>query len=201
VMAMQGRLHFYEGYSMEEITFPVRVMSRFGIRLLMVSNASGGLNPEYEPGDIMLISDHINLFPEHPLRGKNLDEMGPRFLDMGNAYDGDLIEKAESILKGLDVKYRKGVYVGTQGPTYETPAEYRHFRNIGGDAVGMSTVPEVIVARHCGMLCFGVSVISNVVSDVVANALSHEEVRKNTEKSQKNLSTLFRNMVKEYPSK
>ncbi|MCK9155878.1 MAG: purine-nucleoside phosphorylase [Paludibacteraceae bacterium] len=196
VMAMQGRLHFYEGYSMQEITFPERVMSRLGVNLLMVSNAAGALNPEYVPGDIMLIADHINMFPENPLRGKNIDELGPRFLDMGDAYDSALINMAEKIADSHHIKYQKGVYIGTPGPTYETRAEYRHFRIIGGDSVGMSTVPEVIVARHCGMKCFGVSVIANFGYDAPSNGISHEDVQKNTEIAQKGLAVIFEEMVK-----
>lgn len=196
VMAMQGRLHFYEGYSMADIVFPERVMWRMGVKVLMVSNAAGGLNPKYVPGDIMLIQDHINLFPEHPLRGENDERMGTRFPDMGNAYDRDLIALAEEIADEESFPLRKGVYVGTQGPTFETLAEYRYFRVIGGDSVGMSTVPEVIAARHCGLRCFGVSVIANVGLDAESNAVSHEEVQQNTKKAQENLSLLFTEMVR-----
>lgn len=195
VMAMKGRLHFYEGYSMKDVTFPERVMSRLGIKYLMVSNAAGGLNPEFVPGDIMIITDHINLFPEHPLRGKNIDELGVRFPDMSEAYNRNMIEIAERIAEKNGIKVRKGVYVGTQGPSFETPAEYRYFRRIGGDSVGMSTVPEVIVAHHAGMKCFGVSVIANVGIDAINSPVSHEEVLQNTMLAQKKLSTLFKEMV------
>ena len=145
---MQGRFHFYEGYSMKEVTFPVRVMHALGVKTLFVSNAAGGVNTNYLVGDLMIIKDHINLFPEHPLRGKNMEELGPRFPGMTEAYSKRLIYLAEEIGKKLDIKLQKGVYAGLQGPSFETPAEYNWIRVIGGDAVGMSTVPEIIVARH-----------------------------------------------------
>lgn len=200
VMAMQGRLHFYEGYSMKEITFPVRVMKALGIKMLMVSNAAGGLNPEYIPGDIMLIKDHINMFPEHPLRGQNFDELGPRFPDMSNAYDKTLLKKAKSIGESFNMSLREGVYVGTQGPSFETLSEYRYFRIIGGDTVGMSTVPEVIVANHAGISVFGVSIVSNVGLDANLGEVTHEEVQKNTKLAQTNLAILFTEMVKAFPN-
>ena len=152
IMAMQGRFHYYEGYSMQEVTFPVRVMKELGIKTLFVSNASGGTNPAFEIGDLMIITDHINYFPEHPLRGKNL--YGDRFPDMSEAYSKELIQKALQIAKEKGIKVQQGVYVGTQGPTFETPAEYKLFRIFGADAVGMSTVPEVIVANHCKIKVF-----------------------------------------------
>lgn len=196
VMAMQGRLHYYEGYSMQEITFPVRVMKKFGIRVLMVSNAAGGLNPEYIPGDVMIIKDHINLFPEHPLHGPNIEELGVRFPDMSNAYDKKLIAYSDEIDKKFDMGLKKGVYVGTQGPTFETLSEYRYFRIIGGDSCGMSTVPEVIVANHAGLSVFGVSVISNVGVDANLSNVTHEEVQQNTLLAQDKLALLFTEMVK-----
>ena len=196
VMAMQGRLHFYEGYSMQDITFPEKVMWGLGVKYLFVSNAAGGLNPEFQAGDIMLITDHINLFPQHPLNGPNIDEMGPRFPDMGNAYNKDLIAKAEKIAAEKNIPYRKGVYVGNQGPTFETVAEYTYFRMIGGDTVGMSTVPEIIVAHWCGIKCFGVSVVSNALADAGVKETSHEEVQQNTLKAQNNLCLLFKEMAK-----
>ena len=196
VVAMQGRLHYYEGYSMEEITFPIRLMKRLGVKILMVSNAAGGLNPDFVPGDIMLITDHINLFPENPLRGKNDDTIGVRFPDMSNAYDKQLIQKAEAIALKWNIPLKKGVYVGSQGPAYETPAEYRFFRIIGGDTIGMSTVPEVIVANHAGIACFGVSVVANVGLDPNAPKVTHEEVQINTLTAQAKLSLLFSEMVK-----
>ena len=140
IMAMQGRFHFYEGYSMKEVTFPVRVMRELGIKTLFVSNAAGGMNPNFEIGDLMIITDHINFFPEHPLRGKNIP-YGPRFPDMSEAYNKALIAKADAIAQEKGIKVQHGIYIGTQGPTYETPAEYKMFRILGADAVGMSTVP------------------------------------------------------------
>ena len=196
VMAMKGRLHYYEGYTMQEITFPVRVMKAFGVQTLMVSNAAGGLNPEYVPGDIMIIKDHINLFPEHPLHGPNIEELGTRFPDMSNAYDKALAKKALAIGEERVFGLKCGVYVGTQGPTFETLAEYRYFRIIGGDTVGMSTVPEVIVANHASMAVFGVSVVSNVGLDANLSNVTHEEVQQNTILAQDKLSQLFTEMVK-----
>ena len=160
VLAMQGRFHFYEGYGMDLVTLPIRVMSRLGIKYLFVSNAAGGANPDFNVGDLMVIKDHINLMP-NPLIGPNLDDFGPRFPDMTAPYDLGLIAKAEEIAASMGISLRKGVYLASTGPSYETPAEVRYFRSIGADAVGMSTVPEVIVARHCGIPVFGMSVITN----------------------------------------
>jgi purine-nucleoside phosphorylase len=162
IVAMQGRFHYYEGYTMQEITFPVRIMKFLGIELLVLSNASGGVNPDFEVGDIMVISDHINLMKDNPLMGKNEEEIGTRFPDMGNAYNSGLIDKAFGIAKKHGIKLQKGVYAAVSGPTYETPAEYHYIRTIGADAVGMSTVPEVIAARHMGLKCFAVSIISDL---------------------------------------
>lgn len=162
VVAMKGRFHYYEGYSMKEVTFPVRVMKQLGVNTLMVSNACGGLNPAQEVGDVMIITDHINLFSENPLRGKNCDELGPRFPDMSDAYDRNLIEKALKIGAKHGINLHQGVYAGVEGPNLETPAEYKYLRFIGGDAVGMSTVPEVLVARHSGMRVFGISAITDL---------------------------------------
>ena len=161
VCAMQGRFHFYEGYAMDQVTLPVRVMSALGIKTLFVSNAAGGLNQSFSVGDLMIIRDHINLMP-NPLIGPNLDAFGERFPDMTAAYDLDLIARAERIAKKAKIPVRKGVYLGNTGPSYETPAEVRYYISIGADAVGMSTVPEVLVARHCGIPVFGMSVITNV---------------------------------------
>ena len=196
VMAMKGRLHYYEGYTMQEITFPIRVMKAMGIETVMVSNAAGGLNSEYVPGDIMIIKDHINLFPEHPLHGPNIEELGTRFPDMSTAYDKALVKRALEVGEEKGFGLKCGVYVGTQGPTFETLAEYRYFRIIGGDTVGMSTVPEVIVANHAGMAVFGVSVVSNVGLDANLSNVTHEEVQQNTILAQDKLSLLFTEMVK-----
>lgn len=162
VVAMSGRFHFYEGYSMKEVTFPIRVMKAIGVETLLVSNASGGMNPNFEVGDLMIVTDHIYLQPEHPLRGKNHEELGPRFPNMNNAYNPTFVKKALEIAKANDILCHTGVYVGVQGPTFETPSEYKMFNIIGGDAVGMSTTPEVVVARHGGMEVFAISVISDI---------------------------------------
>ncbi len=178
VLALRGRFHFYEGWSMQEATFPVRVMKLLGINDLIVSNASGGVNANFKVGDIMIISDHINMMPEHPLRGKNDERFGPRFVDMHEPYDLKMIAHMEAIAKQEGVKLQKGVYMGLQGPTFETPAEYGMVRNLGADAVGMSTVPEVIVAKHMNMRCFGLSVITDLGVEGLVEEVSHEEVKK-----------------------
>jgi len=162
VVAMQGRFHFYEGYDMKQVTFPVRVMKFLGIERLFVSNASGGVNPDFEVGEIMIQNDHINLFPAHPLIGKNFDELGPRFPDMSQPYDHKMIEMAQSIAAENNIRVAVGTYAGLTGPTLETPAEYGYVRAIGADAVGMSTVPEVIVARHMNIPCFAISIITDL---------------------------------------
>lgn len=162
VVAMQGRFHFYEGYDMKQVTFPVRVMKFLGIERLFVSNASGGVNPDFEVGEIMIQNDHINLFPAHPLIGKNFDELGPRFPDMSEPYDHKMIEMAKAIAAENSIRVAVGTYAGLTGPTLETPAEYSYVRAIGADAVGMSTVPEVIVARHMGIPCFAISIITDL---------------------------------------
>jgi purine-nucleoside phosphorylase len=162
VVAMQGRFHYYEGYSLQQVTFPVRVMKFLEIERLFVSNASGGVNPGFEVGEIMIINDHINLFPGNPLIGKNFDELGPRFPDMSEPYDHSMIDLALQIAKDNNIKVSVGTYAGLTGPTLETPAEYQYVRNIGADAVGMSTVPEVIVARHMEIPCFAISIITDL---------------------------------------
>lgn len=168
VIAMQGRFHYYEGYPMELVTLPIRVMKVLGISYLFVSNAAGGVNFDFSVGDLMIIRDHINLLP-NPLVGKNMDEFGPRFPDMTRPYDPKLIAKAEEIAAGLGIEVKKGVYIAGTGPSYETPSEYKYFRMIGADAVGMSTIPEVIVARHSGIPVFGMSVITNEAHDDYAD--------------------------------
>lgn len=168
VIAMQGRIHFYEGYGMDMVVLPIRVMIMLGIKYLFVSNAAGGTNLTFHVGDLMIIKDHINLLP-NPLIGPNLDEIGPRFPDMTRPYDPGLIRMAEELAAQMGIKLQKGVYVGGTGPSYETPAEYKYFRHIGGDAVGMSTIPEVIVARHAGIPVFGISVITNEAHDNYAD--------------------------------
>ncbi|MGQ9846153.1 MAG: purine-nucleoside phosphorylase [Bacteroidales bacterium] len=197
VIAMQGRFHYYEGYSMQEVTFPVRVMKFLGIKQLIISNASGGVNPNFEIGDIMIITDHINLLP-NPLIGKNYDELGPRFPDMSDAYDKSLIAKAESIARDLGIKVQKGTYVGVTGPTLETPAEYVYFRIIGGDAVGMSTVPEVIVARHMNLPCFAISIITDLGVPGKIVKVTHEEVQKIASQSEPKMTKIIKKLVEEF---
>ena len=194
IMAMQGRFHFYEGYSMKDVTFPVRVMYELGIKTLFVSNAAGGMNPAFHIGDVMVITDHINFFPEHPLRGKNLPT-GPRFPDMHAPYDPTLIQLADDIAKEKGISLQHGVYVGTQGPTFETPAEYRMYRLLGGDTVGMSTVPEVIVANHCGIRVFGVSIVTDLGGFDVPVEVSHEEVQQAANKAQPIMTEIMREMI------
>ena len=194
IMAMQGRFHFYEGYSMKEVTFPVRVMRELGIKTLFVSNAAGGMNPDFLIGDLMIINDHINFFPEHPLRGKNIP-YGDRFPDMSAAYDKSLIAMAKEVAAEKGIRVVEGIYLGTQGPTFETPAEYRMFHRMGGDAVGMSTVPEVIVARHCGIRVFGISVITDLGIEGIVVECSHEEVQKAADEAQPKMTTIFREIV------
>lgn len=177
VMAMQGRFHYYEGYDMKTVTFPVRVMRALGAETLIVSNAAGGMNKEFRVGDVMVITDHINLVPENPLRGKNYDELGTRFPAMTEAYSKRLVAIADRLAAEKNIRLMHGVYVGTPGPTFETPAEYEYFRVIGGDAVGMSTVPEVIVAIHGGMEVFGLSVITDLGGKDVTQVPTHEEVQ------------------------
>ena len=194
IMAMQGRFHFYEGYSMKEVTFPIRVMRELGIKTLFVSNAAGGMHPEFEIGDLMIITDHINFFPEHPLRGKNIP-YGPRFPDMSEAYNKELIRKADDIAQEMGIKVQHGTYIGTQGPTYETPAKYKMFRILGADAVGMSTVPEVIVANHCGIRVFGMSVITDLGVEGKIVEVTHEEVQKAADAAQPLMTTIMRELI------
>ena len=193
-MAMEGRFHYYEGYSMKEVTFPERVMYELGIKTLFVSNASGGMNPKFNIGDVMVITDHVNFFPEHPLRGKNFPT-GPRFPDMHEAYDHELVGLANKIAEEKGIKLQHGVYVGVQGPTFETPAEYRMY-HLFGDAVGMSTVPEVIVARHCGIKVFGVSIITDLGGFDVPVEVSHEEVQKAANAAQPIMTEIMREMIR-----
>ncbi|MFT5822450.1 MAG: purine-nucleoside phosphorylase [Crocinitomix sp.] len=184
VVAMQGRFHYYEGYSLEEVTFPIRIMKMLGIKRLLVSNASGGVNPDFEVGEIMLINDHISLFPENPLRGKNIDELGPRFPDMSAPYDADMLKMAVEIAAEKGIKVSEGIYAGLTGPSLETPAEYKYIRTIGADTVGMSTVPEVIVARHMDIPVFALSIITDLgvpgkikkinVAEIIAVATKQE---------------------------
>jgi purine-nucleoside phosphorylase len=195
VVVMQGRFHYYEGYDMDKVTFPVRVMKFLGVETLLVSNAAGGMNPDFEVGDLMVITDHINLQPEHPLRGKNDTRLGTRFPDMSRTYDKALYTLCVDMAKNKGIKLHTGVYVGVQGPTFETPAEYKMFRILGGDAVGMSTVPEIIVARHMNMRCFAMSVITDLGVEGKIVEISHEEVVKAAKEAEKVMTGLFRELV------
>jgi purine-nucleoside phosphorylase len=200
VAVLQGRFHFYEGYSLHEVTFPVRVLQALGVKTLIVTNAAGGLNRAFQPADLMLITDHINLLGiagNHPLVGPNDDELGPRFPDMTTAYDPQLCEQARRAAAKAGFVLREGVYVGLSGPTFETPAEVRMLRMIGGDAVGMSTVSEVVVARHGGMRVMGVSGITNVANDTPAptKQTTHEEVLETGTKIVPKLSALIRGVL------
>jgi purine-nucleoside phosphorylase len=196
VIAMQGRFHYYEGYTMQEVTFPVRVMKYLGISNLIVSNASGGVNPDFEIGDIMIIRDHINLLP-NPLIGKNYDELGPRFPDMSDAYHKNLIQKAENIAGKLKIKVQKGVYIGVTGPTLETPAEYLHFRTIGGDAVGMSTVPEIIIAHQMRIPCFAISIITDLGVPGKIQKVTHTDVQNVASQSEPKMTQIIKELVRD----
>jgi len=194
VVAMQGRFHFYEGYTMERVTFPVRVMKLLGIKTLIASNASGGVNPDYEVGDLMILSDHINLIP-NPLIGKNIAELGPRFPDMSDAYCPTLIAKAEAIAKANNIPVKKGVYIALTGPTLETPSEYKHMRIIGGDTVGMSTAPEIIVARHMDIPCFAMSVITDLGVPGKIKKVTHEEIQAVSEVAEPKLTLIIKELI------
>ncbi|MFD2705385.1 purine-nucleoside phosphorylase [Salibacterium lacus] len=196
VLAMQGRFHFYEGWELEDVTFPVRVMKELGIGKLIATNAAGGVDPALNPGDLMLIRDHINHAGANPLRGRNNPELGVRFPDMSEAYPSHLREEAKAAAAELGFTLREGVYVWNSGPSYETPAEVRMLQHLGGDAVGMSTVPEVIAARHAGMDAAGISCISNMAAGILDHPLSHEEVIETTQKVQKQFLALVREWVK-----
>lgn len=195
VVAMQGRFHYYEGYSTSLITFPIRVIKYLGAKLLVLSNASGGINPSFRVSDIMFITDHINLLP-NPLIGNNDERIGTRFPDMSDAYDHRLIVLADDVAKKLDIHIQHGVYVADSGPSYETPAEYRYYRIIGGDCVGMSTVPEVIVARHCGLTVFAVSVITDLGGQEIPVEVTHEEVLNAANVAEPKMTAIIQEMFK-----
>lgn len=198
VVAMQGRFHFYEGYSMKEVTFPVRVMKYLGVEKLIVSNASGGVNPDYKVGSIVIIKDHINMMPEHPLRGKNDERFGPRFVNMSEPYSRKMIAKAKELAASLNIEVKDGVYLGLQGPTFETLAEYRMVKAVGGDCVGMSTVPEVIVARHMEMQCFGISVITDMGDEHSIDTITHDEVLEAAKAAEPHVRNLIQNLITTY---
>ena len=195
VVAMQGRFHFYEGYSLKEVTFPVRVMKNLGVEKLIVTNAAGGVNTTYTPGDLMLINDHINLMGTNPLIGSNAHEYGPRFPDMSEAYNKDLRKLAKEVAQSQGFTFKEGVYVGLTGPSYETPAEIRYLRAIGVDAVGMSTVPEVIVANHSGIKVLGISCITNMAAGILEVKLSHDEVMETAEAIKERFLSLVREII------
>ena len=196
VVAMQGRFHYYEGYTMEQVTFPVRVLKMLGIEILIVSNASGGVNSKFDIGDIMFITDHINLMP-NPLIGPNIEELGPRFPDMSEAYNKELLSKAKRIARHMNIKYQTGVYAAMTGPTFETPHEYFYIKKIGGDAVGMSTVPEIIVARHMGLKVFAVSVITDLGVENKIVEVSHEEVLEAAENAAGKIKKIVMELIRE----
>lgn len=195
VVVMKGRFHYYEGYSMEQVTFPVRVMKMLGIEKLFISNAAGGLNPEYQLSDLMILNDHINLLPEHPLRGPNLDELGPRFPDMSDAYDEHLVELSLDIAAKHGIRAHQGVYAAVTGPTLETKAEYKYIRIIGADAVGMSTIPENIVARHMGLPCFAISVITDLGVEGKIEKVTVENVIAAAMKAEPHMTTIIKELV------
>lgn len=194
IIAMKGRFHYYEGFQSEQVTFPVRVLKYLGVKSLFLSNAAGGLNPDFQIGDIMIITDHINLLP-NPLIGHNDDRIGPRFPDMSHAYDRELINKATVIASKHSIKVHKGVYLSTSGPTFETPAEYKYFRIIGADSVGMSTTPEVITARHMGLPCFAVSVITDLGVEGKIEYTTHESVQIEAAKTESRMTTIMTDLI------
>ena len=195
VVVMQGRFHYYEGWEMSEVTFPIRVMKLLGIEKLMVSNACGGVNPEFKVGDVMIITDHIKMMPEHPLRGENEERFGPRFVDMHEPYSLKMVRLMRSIAIENKLDIKEGVYLALQGPTFETPAEYRMVKLMGADAVGMSTVPEVIVAKHMGMECFGLSVITDLGIEGKIEEVSHEAVQIAAKSSENMISKLVEEFI------
>lgn len=195
VVAMQGRFHLYEGYSMNHVVYPVRVMKYLGIKRLFLSNASGGVNPDFEIGDIMIQTDHINLFPTNPLMGQNEKELGPRFPDMSEPYDYDMIAKAKEIAAKNNIKVQEGTYLGMSGPCLETPAEYRMVRILGADAVGMSTVPEVIAARHMGIPCFAISIITDLGVPGKIVKVTHQDVQSVAERSQPMMTLVMKELI------
>jgi purine-nucleoside phosphorylase len=200
VMAMKGRFHYYEGYGLDQVTFPIRVMKAMGVKTLIVTNAAGGIQTDFQAGDLMLIRDHINFMFDNPLMGPNAPEWGVRFPDMSDAYDPSYRQLAKRVAEALDIPLQEGVYVGLTGPTYETPAEIRMFRKLGGDAVGMSTVPEVMVARHAGIRVLGISCISNLAAGILGQPLSHDEVMETAEQVKPRFIRLIQGIVKEIGS-
>lgn len=197
IVAMQGRFHFYEGYPIQDLAIPIRTMKLLGVETVFLSNAAGGMNPEYKVGDVMLITDHINIMGTNPLMGQNDDFFGPRFPDMSAVYDKELIQMAETIAKKQGFEVKKGVYLAVTGPTFETPAEYKFMRIIGGDAVGMSTVPEAIVARHANMRCFALSIITDLGIEGIIEEVSHEEVLEVANASESKMTGIIKQLLLE----
>lgn len=198
VVAMQGRFHFYEGYDMKEVTFPVRVMKYLGVQKLVVSNASGGVKDTYSVGSIVILKDHINMMPEHPLRGKNDERFGPRFVNMSEPFSRKMIAKAKEIAASLNIEVQDGVYLGLQGPTFETMSEYRMVKILGADCVGMSTVPEVIVARHMELETFGISVITDMGNEDSIDTITHDEVLEAARKAEPHVRNLIKELIRQY---
>ncbi len=196
VVCMSGRFHFYEGYDAAQVVLPIRVMKLLGIETLLLSNAAGGVNPDFEVGDLMIITDHVSFFIRNPLIGKNISEFGPRFPDMSEPYNKELIQKAKDIGKRLGIVLREGVYYGVKGPAYETRAEYKLIHALGGDAVGMSTIQECIVANHMGLPVFAMSVITDIGIREDENKITHEEVLQAAKEAEPNFAAVFREMVK-----
>ncbi|TMI92421.1 MAG: purine-nucleoside phosphorylase [Bacteroidetes bacterium] len=197
VVCMAGRFHFYEGYDAEQVVFPIRVMKLLGIKALLLSNAAGGVNPDFKVGDLMIITDHVSFFTSNPLIGKNISEFGTRFPDMSEPYKKELIQKAKTIAKRLGIVLREGVYYGVTGPTFETRAEYKLVHALGGDAVGMSTVQECIAANHIGLPVFAMSVITDIGIREDENKITHEEVLQAAKAAEPHFAAMFREMVKE----
>lgn len=197
VVMMQGRYHFYEGYSMQTVTYPVKVMKKLGVKTLIITNAAGAIEGSFCPGDLMLITDHINFMGTNPLIGKNNDTLGTRFPDMSEVYSKELIDKAEKIAQNLKISYQKGVYVATTGPSYETPAEIKMFSILGGNAVGMSTAPEAIVANYCGLKVLGISCLTNYAAGVSDTPLNHQEVIDTANKAKESFKTLLSEFIKQ----
>lgn len=196
VVAMQGRFHYYEGYSMQEVTFPIRVMQVLGVTGLIVTNASGGINSSYRPGDLVLIKDHLNFMGENPLRGANHSNLGPRFPDLSEGYDLEWRQKALTVAREIGIHPQEGVYAAMSGPSYETPAEIRYLRTAGADLVGMSTVPEVIVANHGGMRVLGISCVTNMAAGILPQRLSHAEVMETAERIEKQFIRFVQALVR-----
>ncbi|MDP4126705.1 MAG: purine-nucleoside phosphorylase [Bacillota bacterium] len=196
LIIMQGRFHYYEGYTMQEVTFPIRVMQVLGATGLIVTNAAGGINSAFHPGDLILIKDHINLMGDNPLRGANLLSLGPRFPDLSEGYDLEWRQKALTIARELGINPQEGVYAAMSGPNYETPAEIRYLRTIGADMVGMSTVPEVIVANHGGMQVLGISCVTNMAAGILAQKLNHAEVVETAGRIEKQFVQFVQSLVR-----